>query len=86
MEKVFDSCLSPKNKYLPFDFYLPDYNILIEYDGEQHYKVSFGQNEEKLLKQQEYDKIKTEWCKQNNIKLVRIPYFNKNIKLEDLIA
>lgn len=86
MEKTFDNCVSPKNKCLPFDFYLPDYNTLIEYDGEQHYKICFGQSEEKLLKQQEYDKIKTEWCNQNNIKLVRIPYFNKNVKLEDLIV
>ena len=85
MEKTFETCVSPKNYCLPFDFYLPEQNILIEYDGEQHYKISFGQDEKKLIKQQEYDKIKTEWCKQNKIKLVRIPYFHKNITLQDLL-
>ena len=85
MEKTFATCLSPKNRALPFDFYLPTHNILIEYDGEQHYKICFGQDIDKLIQQQEYDKIKTEWCKQNKIKLVRIPYFQTNIKLQDLI-
>lgn len=31
---TFKDCLSNKNKPLRFDFYLPDYNCCIEYDGE----------------------------------------------------
>lgn len=81
LEKKFDTCISPKGNCLPFDFYLPDYNILIEYDGQQHFKISFGQDENKLIKQKEYDKIKNEWCKNNNIHLIRIPYYQKEITI-----
>lgn len=42
LEKKFPTCLSDKGNMLPFDFYLPDYNILIEYDGEQHFQMAFG--------------------------------------------
>lgn len=82
-EKKYDTCVSPKGFKLPFDFYLPEYNILIEYDGEQHFQAAFGQGEEKLKLQQEYDEIKTNWCKDNNIKLIRIPYYKKEITLAD---
>lgn len=58
MEKTFDTCISPLGHKLPFDFYLPTENIVIEYDGEHHYKVAFGQTEDKLKKQKEYDIIK----------------------------
>ena len=69
---------------LPFDFYLPNYNLCIEYDGEGHYMpIDFkGKGEE--LSQKEYeirtkhDIMKTQYCKDNNIKLVRIPYWNFN--------
>lgn len=36
-QKTFDSCLSNTGKPLRFDFYLPEYNLLIEADGNQHY-------------------------------------------------
>lgn len=66
-------------KTLPFDFYLPDYNLLIEFDGEGHYWAVFGENS--FLKTKEHDKIKTEYCKKNNINLIRIPFWEKsNIK------
>ena len=66
---------------LPFDFYLPDYNICIEYHGEQHYKPInwFGGISvfDKLIKR---DKIKEKYCVDNKIKLVIIPY-NMDINL-----
>ena len=78
-EYKFDDC---RYKYkLPFDFYLPDYNICIEYDGEQHYMpVTFGgmsekQAEKNLQQCQLRDNIKTRYCQENNIKLLRIPYW-----------
>lgn len=60
---------------LPFDFYLPDYNMCIEIDGQQHYKPieKYG-GKEALRFQQKRDKIKDIYCNDNNIKLVRIPY------------
>lgn len=72
---------------LPFDFYLPMYNMCIEYDGRQHYyPVDFaGKGEEWALQQlkitQTHDKIKTEYCKNNNILLLRISYL-QNIEEE----
>lgn len=74
-EKTYDDLISPKGSKLRFDFYLPKYNILIEYDGQHHYQETFGQNQEKLLLQQQYDKLKEEWCIKNNIPLIRIPYY-----------
>jgi len=76
-QKFFKDC-----KYLDllkFDFYLIDYNICIEYDGEQHYEISsfFGGKEE-FINIQKRDNIKNEYCRNNNIHLIRIKY-NDNI-------
>lgn len=77
-EYTFENCVGVRNK-LPFDYYLPKYNILIEYDGEQHYKPKFHQTKEEFTKQKENDKIKNEFCKKEGIKLIRISYKEKNI-------
>lgn len=64
-----------KNKRaLPFDFYLPDYNTCIEYNGKQHYLYNgyFGEDSFKLT--QETDNIKRNFCSLNNIKLIEIKY------------
>lgn len=78
----------PDCKYkrcLPFDFYLPDYNICIEVDGSQHSRedsVRFFKNGE-LTKEdfeliRKRDDIKTQYCANNNIKLIRLPYYYFN--------
>lgn len=78
----FDECKNI-NK-LKFDFYLPLYNLCIEYDGEQHFRpVSFGcSNLEKVKQNYENtknnDKIKNQFCKQNQIDLLRIKYTEFN--------
>ena len=76
-QKTFDGCRN--KKLLPFDFYLPEYNICIEYDGEQHFKpiTHFG-GQEKFEQRKDADKIKTQYCKNSNIKLIRIPYNDYN--------
>lgn len=72
-EYRFDNC---KNYHtLPFDFYLPQYNICIEYDGIQHY-IGWNRDKDNLIKIQKNDKIKNQYCKDNNIKLIRIPYWD----------
>jgi very-short-patch-repair endonuclease len=65
---------------LKFDFYLYDHNICIEFDGVQHYAKddleSYFYDETIKIR----DDIKTEYCKNNNIKLIRIKYHSiKNI-------
>lgn len=77
-QKTFSEC---KNFYsLPFDFYLPDYNCCIEYDGVQHFEALGGWNTEEALQGIRYrDNIKNQYCKNNSIKLIRIPYYNYNL-------
>ena len=69
----FDTCRYI-NK-LSFDFYLPEYNICIEFDRIQHFKEvkQFGGKKEfnNTLKR---DECKNKWCLENNIKLIRIKY------------
>ena len=78
-QKVFSDCLSYKNSPLRFDFYLPDHNICIEYDGEQHFKpVEYFGGVKRFIEQQKNDSIKDNYCKQNGIKLIRIPYTVKS--------
>lgn len=85
----FPDCLNKEKKcHLRFDFFLPDYNCCIEYDGEQHFK-SFHhfRGEEGYNKLVENDNIKNQYCSDNNINLIRIPYtdfekINKEYLLE----
>lgn len=71
-------------KNLFFDFYLPEYNLYIEYDGEQHYKlIEFfnGKNEFMVVKKR--DGVKNMYVISNNFSLLRITYEvikNKDIK------
>ena len=83
--KTFDDCRNPiTHRLLKFDFYLPDYNCCIEYDGEQHYKevpVFKGS-----LKDTQYrDSIKNKYCEYHKIQLIRIPYWEKNNINENFI-
>jgi very-short-patch-repair endonuclease len=76
-QKTFNNC-----KYkglLKFDFYIKDLNLCIEYDGEQHFEIKehWGGIKE-FEKTQLRDKIKTDYCITNNIRLIRISY-NDNI-------
>lgn len=74
-QKTFNDCINPKtNTKLRFDFYLPDYNCCIEYDGKQHY-IS---NWEPLRNIQYRDNLKNQYCINNNINLIRIPYTDFN--------
>ena len=61
--------------YLKFDFYLPNLNILIEYDGRQHFESidSWG-GDDALLKRKINDDIKNKYCIKNRIPLLRISY------------
>lgn len=85
-EYRYEDCIDIKP--LPFDFYLPNYNYCIEFDGKQHFEPrDFSNNKseksaiEKFKLIQYHDEIKNNYCKTNDIKLIRIPYWEvKNIK------
>ena len=77
-EKRFNECRD--KRVLPFDFYLPEYNLCIEYDGIQHFKaIDFFGGDKYLIYIQKHDQIKNNYCKKNNINLLRIQY-NDNIE------
>jgi very-short-patch-repair endonuclease len=71
--KPLKDCISSSK--LRFDFYLPDYNICIEYDGKQHFEsVEYFGGDIEFEKVKIRDNIKNEWCKVNDIKLLRFNY------------
>lgn len=76
--------LNCKNKrQLPFDFYLPLYNICIEFNGRQHYEeVIYWGGDKFLEKQKNRDRIKKEFCETNNIKLLIIDDIKEIKKLK----
>ena len=82
-EKTFADLRGGKFRY---DFYLPLYNILIEVDGEQHFKQVkvFQKTRSDFLKQQENDRRKNSYFLAKNIPLYRIPYWEVyNLKTAD---
>lgn len=82
-QKRFKECKGKRNT-LPFDFYLTDLNILIEYDGIQHFKSYKSQKWKTPDKHKIYDNIKSEFCLKNNIKLLRISYLEFN-NIEEIL-
>ena len=88
-QKEFDGLVGTGGNPLRFDFAVIEDNVLkylLEYDGEFHYKPINGKKA--LAKQQEHDRRKDNYCRDNCIELVRIPYWEldelDNI-VEDLI-
>lgn len=80
----FDNCRNILP--LPFDFYLLDYNVCIEYDGIQHFKpIDFFGGEEELKRRQLNDEIKNKYCIDNNIKLIRFPYTMEDEEIKKII-
>lgn len=76
-QKYFNGLLGVGGGYLKYDFYIPDYNLLIEYNGEQHYKPidAFG-GQEQLKIQQEHDKRKREYAENNGFLFLEIGYWD----------
>jgi hypothetical protein len=88
-QKKFSTCKNIKE--LPFDFYLDDLDILIEYQGEHHFepkskKRMFGASDAQgaYLKVRRHDQIKLNWCAENNKKFFAINYEDVD-KLEEIL-
>ena len=78
-QKKFEDCKDIR--CLPFDFYIPKYNLCIEHDGIQHFKPTKRSNKttDKESKEnfkyiQKHDQIKNNYCKEKGINLLRIKY------------
>lgn len=81
-QKTFPDLKDVKN--LIFDFYLPEYNLCIEYDGEQHYNTHFYETMpiddplDKFKYMKKHDEMKNKYCADNGIELLRIPYWEEH--------
>jgi len=93
-EKKFSDCKSGKESnrctQLKFDFYLKDKenrDILVEYDGEPHFKPNAKHGGEEAFEERVInDTIKNQYTSQNNIKLIRIAYTDFGNLEEELLA
>ena len=84
-EKTFDNLKSDNNRPLRFDFYLPEKGYLIEFDGKQHFKEDSGYGSD-LKNIQLRDDKKNQYCFDNNLILIRIPFTHlKELSLQDLL-
>lgn len=82
---MFDFDKEGKSK-ARFDFFVEG-RYLIEFDGEQHFNANnrWWNTENYVSEQQDRDRIKDIWCRENNIPLIRIPYTHlDNLILDDL--
>ena len=80
-EKIFDNA-----KNFRFDFFV-DGRYIIEYDGKQHYQDSkWGSTLKTKEEQQHQDQLKTQYCQENQIPIIRIPYTQyQDLTLSDLL-
>lgn len=91
-DKYFEDLVNPvTGQYLFIDFYLPELNICIEYNGEQHYNYVpefHGTDEKKgkksLVYQKYKDKLKKYYCSKKKMKLITISY-EKHDSIEEIL-
>ena len=89
-QKKFDDLYGVGNGKLSYDFYLPFYNCLIEYQGEQHERpINFSGCEDTkaqkmFIKQKEHDRRKRKYAKNNGYKLLEIWYYDYD-NIEEII-
>lgn len=84
-EYIFEDFVFENGHHPRFDFFIPEKNYIIEYDGEQHFYADTSPKSwntpEKLKQTQQRDKIKNQYCLEHNIPIIRIPYY---ISISDL--
>jgi hypothetical protein len=85
-QKIFATCKFDTNYPARFDFFVNN-NYIIEFDGEQHFNANGERFDAAIVQEiKQHDIIKNTWCKQNNIPLIRIPYYHYNdLQLTDLL-
>lgn len=81
-EYRFEDCRYKRS--LSFDFYIPEKNLCIEFDGRQHFEANDYFGEKSFKDTQKRDKIKNKFCKDNGINLLRIPYYELD-NIEDIL-
>lgn len=83
-EYRFEDCRYKKT--LPFDFYIPELKTVIEYDGQQHFNpIKYWGGQQTYDETKVRDKIKNDYCKLKNIRLIRIPYTKSSDEIQAII-
>lgn len=80
-QHVMKGCVNKRtNCHLIFDFYLHEHNTVIEFDGSQHftYTPCFHNTKSDFISQVSRDRQKNNYCRVNNLKLIRIPFYDKS--------
>lgn len=75
-QKKFKSLIGLGGGNLSYDFYIPKYNLLVEYQGEFHDGSARMQTKKDFITQQEHDRRKREYAKEHNIDLLEIWYWD----------
>lgn len=85
-EYSFDGCVSKKGNKLRFDFFLPTYDLLLEYQGNHHYgPVNKKKRAQYVhITTKKHDQIKRDFVAANNGRLVEISYLEKDKIVEIL--
>lgn len=83
-QKKYQGLRGVGGKPLSYDFYIPSKNLLVEYQGEFHDGTANQQTEEEFKIQQEHDKRKREYAKNNNIRLTEIWYWDRD-NIEEIL-
>lgn len=87
-EKTFEGLVSDKGFPLRLDYYLPEYNCVIEYDGIQHFALikTGWDNEERYNLRVYHDFLKVKYCIDNNITLIKVPYTHRDtVAIEEIL-
>lgn len=63
---------------LYFDFFIPEYNFAIEFQGPQHFKpIEFFGGRQAFEEQKQRDDFKRKWCKENNVELIEVNFYEE---------
>lgn len=85
-QKTYPGLYGEKKRRLRFDFYFPELNLLLEFDGIHHFRPLKHQNgQESFEKTQKYDKMKDNYCLDHGIHLIRVPYWEAK-NLEEILT
>ena len=76
-QKTFKDLFGLGNGSLSYDFYVPNVNALIEFQGLQHYSaIEYFGGEKSFIKQKEHDQRKSDYAVNNGFNLIIIPYWD----------
>ena len=88
-QKTYDDLVGTGGGKLKFDFYIPTKNLLIEFDGQQHFTQGFFKGIKitkcEFEKLKKHDIIKNEYAKKYGVDLLRISYFDKD-KIPEILT